>query len=64
LLRSLIEKLEEENRNWQTKLEDQYKERATRDEQIQEIGIQVNNQSSSKRLLMRKYPINRVLASM
>jgi hypothetical protein len=47
LLRSLIEKLEEENRNLETKLEDQYKERATRDKQIQEIGIQVNNQSLS-----------------
>jgi hypothetical protein len=51
ILRSLIEKLEEENRNLETKLEDQYRERATRDQQIQEIGIQVSIQSSSKRLL-------------
>jgi hypothetical protein len=39
--RSLIVKLEQEKSSLQTKLEDQYREKANRDKQIEEIGLQV-----------------------
>ncbi len=43
--RVTIEKLEQEKSNLETKLEDQYRERAARDRHIQEIGLQVRNQT-------------------